>query len=177
MTIHSAHPFQPEEGSRSPLRQFRGRLPSPVSIWTAQAATDGTAEPAGLTVSSFLVADGEPGAVVGVIDPLSDLWDVLQVSQVAVVNLLGWEQRGLADLFGYVAPAPGGPFRQGDWTQTPWGPALEATSWAGCRLAAEPPPPLGWGLAVQLQVEHIQLAAQRDGDEPLVHRRGRYSTF
>ncbi|SOD71478.1 flavin reductase (DIM6/NTAB) family NADH-FMN oxidoreductase RutF [Jatrophihabitans sp. GAS493] len=172
MTIHSAHPFQPDESARNPVRQFRGRLASPVSIWTS----NGRGQPAGLTVSSMLVADGDPGIVVGIVDPLADLWDALQVSQVAVVNLLGWAQRGLADVFGYVAPAPGGPFRQGDWVETPWGPALSATTWAGCRLAPEPPAKVGWGLAVHLRIERVELA-EPEVDAPLVHRRGRYGTF
>ena len=58
MTIHGDHPFLPPESERSPVRRFRGRLPSPVGLWTT--AYDG--KRAGLTVSSMLVADGEPGS-------------------------------------------------------------------------------------------------------------------
>jgi len=170
MSISSEHPFLPPEAQRSPVRRLRSRLPSPVTLWTAGA--DGNR--AGLTVSSVLVADGDPGYLVGMIDPLSELWDALRSTGAAVVNLLSWQHRQLADAFGYVAPAPGGPFRLGEWTQTEWGPALaDAEGWAGCLLEDRPASELGWGLLVQLRVAHTNLG---DDAAPLVHRRGRYLT-
>jgi flavin reductase (DIM6/NTAB) family NADH-FMN oxidoreductase RutF len=171
VTIHSDHPFMTPESDRSPIRRFRGRLASPVSLWTAQH--DG--QPAGLTVSSMLVADGEPGYIVGVLDPLSDLWDALIASGAAAVTLLDWSDYQLADQFGYVAPAPGGPFKSARWQETKWGPVLQhATAWAGARLIGVPTE-LGWGRQVTLAVEHIEVAA--DPDRPLIHRRGRYRTL
>lgn len=156
------------ESDRSPIRRFRGRLASPVSLWTAQH--DG--RPAGLTVSSMLVADGDPGYIVGVLDPLSDLWDALIASGAAAVALLDWSDYRLADQFGYVAPAPGGPFASARWRETEWGPVLQhATAWAGARLVGSPAE-LGWGKQVTLVVEHIEVAP--DLDQPLIHRRGRY---
>ena len=97
MTIHSEHPFATPAGDRDPLRRFRGRMASAVSVWSAGA---GRAR-VGWTVSSFLVADGEPGEVVGVLDEDSALGELLADGgdQTFVVNLLGWEQRGLADAF------------------------------------------------------------------------------
>jgi flavin reductase (DIM6/NTAB) family NADH-FMN oxidoreductase RutF len=170
MSISSEHPFLPPEADRSPVRRLRGRLPSPVTVWTAGSA----GSRAGLTVSSLLVADGDPGYVLGVLDPLSDLWDALRATGAAVVNLLSWQHRQLADAFGYVAPAPGGPFRLGEWIDTEWGPALaDADGWAGCLLADRPAIELGWGVLVQLRVVHT--AFGEDG-APLVHRRGRYLT-
>ena len=180
MTIHNEHPFLPGDADRSPVRRLRGRLASPVTIWAAEHDTDGDRRRAGLTVSSLLVADGEPGYVIGMIDPLSDLWDALRVSRSAVVNVLGWQHRSLADVFGYVAPAPGGPFKQADWQVTQWGPALQGCSWAGCRLAGEPATEtdtVGWGLLVRLVIEHTELADDSESAGPLVHRRGRYHTF
>jgi hypothetical protein len=73
VTIHHSHPFAVGEQDRNPLRRFRGRMASPVSIWAATA--HGTR--AGWTLSSFLVADGEPGEVIGLIDEESPLADVL----------------------------------------------------------------------------------------------------
>jgi flavin reductase (DIM6/NTAB) family NADH-FMN oxidoreductase RutF len=170
MSISSEHPFLPPEADRSPVRRLRGRLPSPVTVWTAGSGDSR----AGLTVSSLLVADGEPGYVLGVLDPLSDLWDALRDSGAAVVNVLDWRHRQLADAFGYVAPAPGGPFRLGAWIETEWGPALaDSGSWAGCLLADQPAAELGWGLLVRLQVVHAAFGEDR---APLVHRRGRYLT-
>lgn len=194
MTISGDHPFLPPESERSAVRRLRGRLAAPVTVWTAGA--DG--ERAGLTVSSILVADGEPGYAVGVLDPLSELWDALRSSGAAVLNVLGWQHRQLADAFGYVAPAPGGPFRLADWTQTEWGPALVgAAAWAGCRLDARGTgsvgsaagwvgsdagsvgsdagsTALGWGIEVRLRIEHTEI---EDDPPPLMHRRGRYFTF
>lgn len=171
MTISGEHPFLPPESDRSPVRRLRGRLPSPVTVWTAGAADDR----AGLTVSSLLVADGQPGFVAGVLDPLSELWDALRASGSAVVNLLGWQHRQLADAFGYVAPAPGGPFRLADWTETEWGPALTGSAgWAGCRLSDRSGVELGWGLLVRLEVVHVELG---EDQPPLIHRRGRYRTL
>lgn len=170
MSISSQHPFLPPEAARGPVRRLRGRLPSPVTVWTSGSADSR----AGLTVSSLLVADGEPGYVLGVLDPLSDLWDALRDTGAAVVNLLSWRHRQMADAFGYVAPAPGGPFRLGEWTDTEWGPALaDASGWAGCLLADRSATELGWGLVVRLQVEH---AVFGNDEAPLVHRRGRYLT-
>ena len=73
MTIHDTHPFAASGQPRRPLRRFRGRLPAPVTIW----ATYTPRGPVGLTVSSVAVADGEPGEVVGLVDPASDLFDAV----------------------------------------------------------------------------------------------------
>jgi flavin reductase (DIM6/NTAB) family NADH-FMN oxidoreductase RutF len=171
VSIHGEHPFLPDESERSPVRRLRGRLASPVTVWTSEHA----GIRAGLTVSSLLVADGEPGFIVGVLDPLSELWDQLSKSRAAVVNLLGWRDRKIADVFGYVAPAPGGPFKTGNWIETQWGPALAGGSaWAGCQLSEEPPANLGWGLQVQLEIAQVEFG---EDSEPLVHRRGRYFSF
>jgi flavin reductase (DIM6/NTAB) family NADH-FMN oxidoreductase RutF len=168
VSIHSEHPFLPAEPDRSPVRRLRGRLASPVTVWTTGQGTDR----AGLTVSSVLIADGEPGYAVGVLDPLSELWDALQRTGSAVLNVLSWQHRQLADAFGYVAPAPGGPFRLADWTETEWGPALAgASAWAGCVLSDRPATEVGWGLLVQLEIRHAEFG---EDEASLIHRRGRY---
>ena len=172
MTIHGDHPFLPPESERSPVRRLRGRLPSPVGLWTTSYA----GERAGLTVSSMLIADGEPGFVLGLIDPDSDLWGTLRSAKTAVVSLLGEGHQQLADAFGYVAPAPGGPFRMLEWIDTEWGPApVGVTTWAGCRLVSDTPPELGWSLQVTLEIAHVELAP--DNLPPIVHRRGRYTVL
>ena len=168
MTIHNEHPFLPPEQDRNPLRRLRGRLASPVTVLTAGGPDDR----AGLTVSSVLILDGEPGLVLAVIDPLSDLYDALTRSGRAVLNLLGRRHQQLSDAFAFVAPAPGGLFRLGTWDETAWGPALsDAPAWAGCRRTEQPIRPAGWGVLVELAVEHTQIGPE---DEPLVHHRGRY---
>ena len=62
--IHHTDPFAVPTGQRSPVRRLRGRLAAPVTLWTAPG-------PAGLTVSSTLVAEGEPDRLLGLIDPES----------------------------------------------------------------------------------------------------------
>lgn len=173
MTIHSEHPFADAPGDRSPLRRFRGRMVSPVSVWTAL----GRGHRAGWTVSSFLVADGEPGEVVGLVDEDSDLGDLLlhpEAQPAVVVNLLSWDQRALADAFAGQAPAPGGVFRLGEWTESEWGPVLLGSAgWIGARLSADVPDHAGWGLLVRATVEHVELGEVGDASL-LAHARGRY---
>lgn len=166
MTIHSEHPFLEPEEDRDAARRLRGRTGGVVSLWTAGSGPGR----AGLTVSSYLVVAGEPGRVVAMLDPDSALTDALEETGTAVLQLLRWPQRQLADAFAGVAPAPGGRFRLASWEQTAWGPRLaDATTWAGLRL--ESAVTLGWSLQVTCVLEEVVLA---DEPDPLVHRRGRY---
>lgn len=170
MTISGEHPFLPPERERSPVRRFRGRLASGVTLWTTAYGE----QRAGLTVSSMLVADGEPARMLALLDPDSDLWETAQRSRTVAVSLLGWDDRQLADAFAGLAPAPGGAFRLASWQDTEWGPVLEPTSgWAGGRLADAQPREVGWALLAEVLLEHLAI-----GDEPeesvLIHRRGRY---
>jgi flavin reductase (DIM6/NTAB) family NADH-FMN oxidoreductase RutF len=66
-----------------------------VTVWTA-ASLD---RRAGLTVSSLLVAEGEPAEVLGLIDPLSELFDVLVERGAFVVHVLDHSDRRLAGMF------------------------------------------------------------------------------
>ena len=172
MSIHSEHPFATAEVDRSPLRRLRGRMPSPVSVWTGGT---GRAR-AGWTLSSFLVADGEPAQVIGVLDEDSDLATALIANQEParfVVNLLGWSHRNLADVFAGLAPAPGGAFKLGTWLDTDWGPALaDAPGWLGARFVG-PVDHAGWGLLVRGEVEHVALGPTPP-DGVLCHVHGRY---
>ena len=169
MSIHAGHPFLPPEHERDPLRRLRGRVPAGVSVWTA---TDGDRR-AGWTVSSFLLADGQPAQLLGLVDEESDLVDLLAGTQTLVVNLLAWEQRQLADVFAGLAPAPGGAFRLGRWTDSAWGPVLDgAVGWVGARLLAGPVEHAGWGRLLRARVEHVALDA---ADAPVLGSfRGRY---
>jgi flavin reductase (DIM6/NTAB) family NADH-FMN oxidoreductase RutF len=138
-------------------------------VWTT---ADGGRQ-AGWTVSSFLLADGNPAELLGLVDEEADLADLLEGSATVVVNLLSWEQRFLAEAFAGLAPAPGGPFRLASWTDTPWGPALDgAVGWVGARLRLPLGEHAGWGLLVRATVERIELPAP---DAPvLASFRGRY---
>ena len=172
VTIHHSHPFEVGEQDRDPLRRFRGRMTSPVSIWAA--AGGGTR--AGWTLSSFLVADGDPGEVMGLVDEESALADILPQTTTVTVNLLGWGQRALADAFAGVAPAPGGPFALADWKDTEWGPVLmNSLGWIGARLRPEPDR-AGWALLFRALVERVEIQAD-PAEELLSYVRGRYRSL
>jgi len=172
VTIHHSHPFAVGEQDRNPLRRFRGRMASPVSIWAATA--HGTR--AGWTLSSFLVADGDPGEVIGLIDEESPLADVLAESPTLTISLLGWGQRALADAFAGVAPAPGGPFALSNWQDTDWGPVLEnSLGWIGARLKTDPDH-AGWGLLLRAVVERVEIQPDA-ADDLLCYVRGRYRSL
>lgn len=167
MTIHTGHPFLEPESERDPARRLRGRIGGAVTLWT----TGSGASRAGLTVSSVLVAAGEPPRVLGLVDPDSDLALAIEDTGTAVVAVLRWEHRDLADAFAGVAPAPGGLFRLGSWTTTPWGPLLHGVSaWAGVRIEG-PGREVGWSVLLDGVAEQVEILSD---DEPLVHRRGRY---
>lgn len=165
MTIHSTHPFRDPEPD--PVRRLRGHLGGAVTLWTAGGP--GPRDAAGLTVSSVLVAAGEPGRLLALLDPDSDLAAALRTTGRAAVSVLQWEHRDLAEMFAGTAPAPGGPFQQATFAPTPWGPRLEsAASWVGVRL--ESTAEVGWSLLATCLIDRITLGET----PPLRHRRGRY---
>ncbi len=165
MTIHSTHPFA--DPDPDPVRRFRGRLGGQVSLLTAGSSALGRA---GLTVSSLVLAHGEPARVLALVDPDSDLADLVESTGRAVVHLLSWGHRDLAEAFAGTAPAPGGPFRAATFEDTAWGPRLaDATTWAG--VALESAAEVGWSTLLTCVVEDLTVG---DDDAPLVHRRGRY---
>jgi flavin reductase (DIM6/NTAB) family NADH-FMN oxidoreductase RutF len=165
VSIHAEHPFRDPEPD--PVRRFRGRVGGTVSLWTCGGETHRV----GLTVTSFLVSAGEEARVLALLDPDSDLTEELVESGRAVVQLLRWEHRDLAEIFAGTAPAPGGMFRQAEFEQTSWGPRLaSASTWAGVRR--ESGQGVGWSTLVTTVVEHLEVG---DDEEPLRHHRGRYS--
>ena len=166
MTIHTSHPFLEPEGDRDPVRRLRGRQGGTVSLWTA--GSDG--DRAGLTVSSWMVAGGEPGRVLALLDPDADLTDVLLTTGRGVLHLLAWTDRDLAEVFAGTAPAPGGPWRLADWVATDHGPRLaRAATWATVEVESDVE--VGWSRLVTCVLGDVVLGEDR---EPLVHRRGRY---
>lgn len=167
MTIHDTHPFAASGQPRRPLRRFRGRLPAPVTIWAAVTERG----PVGLTVSSVAVADGEPGEVVGLVDPASDLFDAVVANGRWAVSLLGYADRQLSDAMAGLAPAPGGPFRLAQWRDTEWGPVLAGSpGWLGARLLTEPVE-AGWSMLVRGSVEHTEID---EAHAPVAYVRGQY---
>jgi flavin reductase (DIM6/NTAB) family NADH-FMN oxidoreductase RutF len=165
--IHGTDPFAAPQAQRSPVRRLRGRLAATVTLWTALHPGG---DRAGLTVSSTLVADGEPARLLGLVDPESDLFAAADAAGRFAVAPLGPRHRQLADRFAGLLPAPGGLFAADRWRDTPFGPVLaDLGTWVGCRLdgARE----FGWNLLVEATVERVEIGAE---DAPLLHHRGRY---
>lgn len=164
--IHSEHPFVPAENERDPVRRFRGRHAAGVSIVTA--SDDG--RPIGLTVSSLMVLDGEPGLVAAVVGPLSDLWDAIAGSGRFVVHLCRAGHREMSDVFAGIRPSPGGPFSGVEWEQSDWGPVLSGLpDRAFCEQVRIEE--LGYTGVVLGSVDHVAMADLKD---PLIHFRGGY---
>ena len=164
MTIHSGHPFP--DPDPDPVRRFRGRLGAAVTLWTAGEGRDR----AGLTVTSLMVAGGEPGRVLALLDPDADLTLALEETRRAVVQLLSWRHRQLAEAFAGTSPAPGGAFRTGTFTDAVAGPRLaDADTWAEVTL--EDVREVGWSRLVTCTLDDVVVG---DDPEPLLHRRGRW---
>lgn len=164
VTIHAEHPFRDPEPD--PVRRLRGRLGGAVTLWTA----GGDDDRAGLTVSSLMVANGEPPRVLALLDPDSDLADALARTGRGVVQVLAWQHRDLAEAFAGTAPAPGGPFRMAGFEPTAWGPRLvDAATWAGVSL--ESARQVGWSTLVTCVLDQVSVG---EDALPLLHRRGRY---
>ncbi len=167
MTIHTEHPFR--DPSADPVRRLRGRLGGAVTLWTSGDPTGGGSR-AGLTVSSVMVAGGEPGRLLALVDPDSSLRELLESTGRGVVHLLEWEHRDLAEVFAGQMPSPGGQFTMGEWEQTEHGPRLvTASTWAAVEV--ESIAEIGWSALVTATVVEVNVGAD---ESPLEHRRGRY---
>ena len=164
MTIHTEHPFA--EAEPDPVRRFRGRVGGTVSLWTSGDENSR----AGLTVTSFLVAAGEPARLLALLDPDAGLTETLLATGAGVVQLLGWDDRDLAEMFAGTAPAPGGMFSHATFEQTGWGPRPGVRDDVGRR----PRGGCAGGRLVDPGDHGRRAPRGRRGDEPLRHHRGRF---
>lgn len=159
-------PFATPPEWRDPARRLRGRLPAPVTVWTSGEG----GRRAGLTVSSLVVAEGDPAVVVGVVSPTSELWDAIEASGAFVVHVLGEGDRRLADRFSGARPGLGGPFGDLEVEQSPFGPVLASVqSRVCCRFLDASP--AGYQQLVRGAVAEVALAAVTG---PLVWYHGHY---
>ena len=134
--VGSQPPFAVPPERRDPARRLRGRLVAPVTVWTAGQLPGG----AGLTVSSVLVAEGEPARLLGLIDPTSAFFEAAQETGAFVVHVLAAGDRALAERFSEVRPPIRGPFERLQVAESPWGPVLGGSRpRAACRLAGSAP--------------------------------------
>ncbi|MGD7787304.1 flavin reductase family protein [Propionibacteriaceae bacterium Y1700] len=170
MTIHAEHPFLEPPDRRRALRRLRGRWPAGVSVWTAHGR-----RPVGLTISSMLIADGDPGGVVGLVDPDSELMDAITDTGGFTVSVLARGHDRLADAFAGLTPAPGGPFTLGTWQEHEYGPWLVGSIAALSVRVDETSAVSGWSRLVAGTISEV-LSPLDETAEPLAHLRGRYGT-
>lgn len=165
VSVHSEHPFALPPEDRDAARQLRGRLVAPVTLW---ASGQGSSR-VGLTVSSLLVALGQPARLIALLDPDSDL--ALDRETRMAITVLEEPDRYLAEAFAGAAPAPGGPFSRAQFEQTPWGPVLPNRSWVGVTWESEHT--MGWSLEVVATIDTVHLTTLT----PWAHVRGRYRSL
>jgi flavin reductase (DIM6/NTAB) family NADH-FMN oxidoreductase RutF len=159
-------PFAVPPERRDPARRWRGRLVAPVTVWTAGHRSSG----AGLTVSSVLVAEGQPARLLGLIDPSSAFWEAMQETRGFVVHVLAVGDQALAERFSEVRPSIRSPFERLDVAESPWGPVLGGSRpRAACRLAGSAP--VGHAELVQGTIEELELHHLED---PLAYLHGTY---
>ncbi len=167
--IHAEHPFADLPEDRDPVRRFRGRLVSPVTIFTAGEGDRRT----GLTVSSLFVAEGEPGRLHAVVGPNTDLWDVAAETERFVVHVCGVDDISLAEVFAGLRPSPGGLFATTSTTPSKWGPVVdELPDRLFCSLESRVESGNSGVLAGF--VDGVELS---DIENPLVHFRGTYRSL
>jgi len=164
--IHDEPPFATPPDLRDPVRQFRGRLTAPVTVVTA--GHDGGR--AGLTVSSILVAEGEPSHAHFLVGPTTDLWHAIEETEAFIVHVLQYEHRDLSDIFAFIRPSPGGPFSGLEVRDTGYGPEItRVRTRAYCRYAGQRA--AGAHVMVAGRIEEIAL---HDLRQPLGYFRGEY---
>ncbi|MDP2623999.1 MAG: flavin reductase family protein [Actinomycetota bacterium] len=164
--IHDEHPFADPEDLRDPARRFRGRLSAPVTLVTAGTV----ANPAGLTVSSLVVAEGEPSRVFFLCGTGTDLWYAIGETGAFIVHVLEESHREISDRFAGLRPSPGGLFRGLDPVDTEWGPLIPSVATrAFCRFTGHTETDI-YAL-VDGVMEKIDLS---DITRPLQYFRGRY---
>jgi 3-hydroxy-9,10-secoandrosta-1,3,5(10)-triene-9,17-dione monooxygenase reductase component len=167
--IGNQQPFAVPSERRDPARRLRGRLVAPVTVWTAGQRSTG----AGLTVSSVLVAEGQPARLLGLIDPTSAFWEAMQEARAFVVHILAAGDQALAERFSEVRPPVRGPFDRLEVTESPWGPVLGGKRpRAACRLAGSVP--VGHAELVEGVIEQLELP---DLADPLAYLHGSYRSI
>lgn len=164
--IHDANPFTESPDQRDPVRRFRGRLTAPVTVVTSGDRD----RKAGLTVSSLMVVEGEPGLVQLVIGPTSDLWEVVDDTGRFVIHVCHEGDRELAQVFAGLRPNPGGVFAGVNVTGSEHGPVIDRlANRAYCRLVEKRA--VGHSGLLIGEIDRIDAG---DMSDPLVYFRGGY---
>lgn len=164
--VHEDHPFQAPVDQRDPARRFRGRLAGPVTIITSGEGDHRT----GLTVSSLVVAEGEPSRIYFLLGSTTDLFYGLEETGKFVVHVLEAGDQSIADIFAGLRPSPGGRFAELAVEQSEWGPVLtEVKTRAYCTF--EGGDEETFFIVAEGRIDKLELS---DVEDPLVYFRGRY---
>jgi flavin reductase (DIM6/NTAB) family NADH-FMN oxidoreductase RutF len=165
--IHDEHPFLDPEDQRRPIRRFRGRLASPVTVVTSGTPKDHT----GLTVSSLMINESEPPRIHLLLGDQTHLWDRIQRYGTFIVHILEGRHHQWSSRFAGAMPSPGGPFAGIDTTPSEYGPVInDVANRAYCRFDSVR---IGDGeyLLVDGLVEKVDV---QDLVDPLLWFRGSY---
>lgn len=163
---HETNPFAAAEADREPARRLRGRLAAPVTIVTSGSGEDRT----GVTVSSIVVAEGEPPLVYFLLGSATDVFYAIEETRRFVVHVCDAGHREVADVFAGLRPSPGGLFAGRSVTQTEYGPVLDGIgtrAYCSFRGGDED----SYSVIMSGAIDRIELA---DVEGPLVYFRGRY---
>jgi flavin reductase (DIM6/NTAB) family NADH-FMN oxidoreductase RutF len=159
-SLRYGNPWADPPSERDPVRQVRARLPAPVTVWTAGSEQ----EWAGLTVSSLMLAQGEPGRLLGLIGPDTDLAETMARTGLFVVHLLADrpEHRRLAQHFaGTLSADP----EHLQVVPSEHGPRLnDAPDQLACRLESHRP--CGWSELVEASIEEVRWATTPPPSRP-----------
>ena len=144
---------------------------APAGMAAAGAPVDGDHELVGLTVSSVLMSQGAPAMLAGLINPASDLADLLEAGPGRfAVHVLDGSHKRLAQHFAGELPAP----REMLATRrSAHGPLLDAV---GDRVLchAVSTKPFGWSLLVEAEVDDVEVGPPGKG---LAWWRGNFYTL
>jgi flavin reductase (DIM6/NTAB) family NADH-FMN oxidoreductase RutF len=141
-------------------------LAAPVTVVTAGQPGNQAA----LTVSSLMVAEGEPSSVIALIGTNTDLWEAIEASRRFIVHILGSSRREDADAFAGIRPRPGGVFAGVAVEHSDWGPVLtDSANRVFCSLASSIELPFHH--LVEGEIEKVEVS---DLDDPAIYFRGDY---
>lgn len=164
--VHEDHPFETPADQRDPARRFRGRLAAPVTIITSGSGDHRT----GLTVSSLVVAEGDPSRVYFLLGSTTDLFYGLEETGKFVVHVLEGDDAAAADIFAGLRPSPGGRFSSVAVEQSEWGPVLtDIKTRAYCTF--EGGDEETFFIVAEGRIDKLELSDIKD---PLVYFRGAY---
>jgi flavin reductase (DIM6/NTAB) family NADH-FMN oxidoreductase RutF len=164
--VHEEHPFETPQDKRDPARRFRGRLAAPVTIITSGVGERRT----GLTVSSLVVAEGDPSRIYFLLGSTTDLFYGLEETGRFVVHVLEGNDNVLADVFAGLRPSPGGRFANTAVEQTEWGPVFtDVKTRAYCTF--EGGDEETFFIVAEGKIDKLEMSDIKD---PLVYFRGNY---